>query len=412
MTSSKPLSVLLAGIGGYGATYLNALLDEGEAHGCRLAGVVDPAADRVPRIDAVRAAGVPVEADLAQFYRGCHEARPDLTVVSTPIHCHVPQTIAALEQSSHVLCEKPVAARIEDVHRAVAARDRAGREVAIGYQWCYSTAVQTLKADILSGRFGAPRWMATLASWPRSEVYYDRNAWAGAIQLPDGTWVFDSPANNALSHYLHHMFYLLGDRVDASGVPVQVTAELYRTNRIGNYDTAAARCTTDRGVEVLFYVTHAAREQMGPRITCVFEQATVEYDPDDGRLRATTTTGSTIDYGDPQHTPVTEKLWQTAAVARGETAVVCGLEAASAQTLAMNGMQSSAPTIVDLPGEAEPGPRAPDDRLHVVPDLLQILEACRADRALPSERHVAWARPGRPVDLRDYDRFPAPTDVA
>ena len=403
MNMARPVSVLLVGIGGYGETYVEAMLKEGEGHGCRLAGVVDPAAERAAHIDAIRALGVPIHADLESFY-GSYRA--DLVVLSTPIHCHVPQIVMALEHGSHVLCEKPVAARIQDVRGAIAARQRAARTVAIGYQWCYSSAVERLKADIMAGRFGAPRWLTMLASWPRSEAYYRRNGWAGAERLEDGTWVLDSPANNAVAHYIHHMFYLLGDRIDRSATPARVTAELYRTNRIGNYDTAMARCHTDGGVEILFYVTHVAREKVGPRITCAFEQATVDYDPDHGGIRATTADGRTIDYGDPQDTPCAAKLWHTVDVVRGEAAVICGLEAASAQTLVINGMQSSVPSIVELPGR--PVSVAADDRLFVVEGLPETLETCRAARALPSEQAVPWAQGGREIDLLGYDHFPLP----
>ena len=46
MNMGRPVSVLLVGIGGYGGTYVEAMLEEGEGHGCRLVGVVDPAAVR------------------------------------------------------------------------------------------------------------------------------------------------------------------------------------------------------------------------------------------------------------------------------------------------------------------------------------------------------------------------------
>jgi len=58
--------------------------------------------------------------------------------VSSPIHCHVPQSVAALRGGSHVLCDKP-SRHGADVDRLADARDRAGRFVMIGYQWSFST---------------------------------------------------------------------------------------------------------------------------------------------------------------------------------------------------------------------------------------------------------------------------------
>ena len=42
MTATDKVSVLLVGIGGYGASYLDALLDEGDLRGAELVGAVDP----------------------------------------------------------------------------------------------------------------------------------------------------------------------------------------------------------------------------------------------------------------------------------------------------------------------------------------------------------------------------------
>ena len=50
--------------------------------------------------------------------------------------------------------------------------------------------------------------------WPRDERYYSRNGWAGVKRTNDGTWILDSPTNNACAHFLHNMFYVLGDRIE------------------------------------------------------------------------------------------------------------------------------------------------------------------------------------------------------
>ena len=50
------------------------------------------------------------------------ETRPDVVVVSTPNHQHLPMTLAALEAGAHVICEKPLAL---DAAEAAAMLDRA-----------------------------------------------------------------------------------------------------------------------------------------------------------------------------------------------------------------------------------------------------------------------------------------------
>src|SRR5439155_21910363 len=91
------------------------------------------------------------------------------------------------------------------------AAESAGRFLAIGYQWSYSTAVQALKRDILQGRFGRPLRFRTSVTYPRSKSYFRRNAWAGRERSEAGDAIYDSPVNNATAHFLHNMLYLLGD---------------------------------------------------------------------------------------------------------------------------------------------------------------------------------------------------------
>ena len=105
--------------------------------------------------------------------------------------------LAALAHGSHVLCEKPLCVTPADATAMTRARDAAGRQVAIGYQWSFSAAIQRLKADILAGVLGRPKRMRCLVLWPRDETYYGRNRWAGAKRDAHGNLVLDRPVNNA-----------------------------------------------------------------------------------------------------------------------------------------------------------------------------------------------------------------------
>ena len=46
--------------------------------------------------------------------------------VSSPVHRHAPETIAAAEAGKHVLCEKPMALDVAEAERMIAACDAAG----------------------------------------------------------------------------------------------------------------------------------------------------------------------------------------------------------------------------------------------------------------------------------------------
>jgi predicted dehydrogenase len=343
---ADPVSMVMVGVGGMGAAYLEALLPRKDDGLFQIAGAVDPQPNRCKQYVEMRALGVPCFVSLQDFYRN---RKADLAVLSSPIQLHMPQTLFALAKGSHVLCEKPAAGAIQEVRAAIEAERASGRWVAVGYQWSFSPAVQALKDDVRSGLFGAAKRFKCLYLWPRDEGYYARNDWAGKRRDAEGAWVLDSPVQNAMAHDLHNMFYILGRKTETSARPAEVEAELYRANAIENFDTAAVRVRTEEAVELLFYVSHASDGDRGPVVRYEFEKAVVRCDSRTSGLWAEFPGGGRKDYGVPDAEPM-NKLWQSIAGARGESArPLCGLEAAASQTLCVNGIQDSMPEIRDFP---------------------------------------------------------------
>lgn len=385
-------------VGGYGEFYVKALLEEGAKHGARIAGVVDPFADTCGQIDELKRLGVPICNTLDEFYAQ-HNA--DLAVISSPIHFHCTHTCRALKAGTNVLCEKPLGATVQEADRMIEESGRTGRFVDIGYQWSHSEAIQRFKADVMAGDFGSPVRLKTIVLWTRNETYYNRNSWAGAKMSADGSWILDSPVNNATAHYLHNMFYVLGEQIDRAARPLSVTAELYRANPITNYDTGVVRCRTNTGVEILYYAAHPVATSRGPDFVYEFEQATVRIA---GReeLGVEFKDGKTRNYGSP-HTDGRRKLWHCIDAVRTRGSVLCPPEAARSQTLCMNGMHESMPEITEFPR----GLIGVKDGVTFVDGLSEVLSESYSRNALPSELDVAWARKGREVDLANYTRFPA-----
>jgi predicted dehydrogenase len=397
----KPVSIVLVGIGGMGSVYLAELLRNIERRVFTLSGTVDPFPQNCPYLAELDARKVPIFSSLEEFYS---RDRADLAIISSPIHFHSSQTCLALEQGSDVLCEKPAAATIQEVRAMREMEKKTGRRVSVGFQWSFSDAVQGLKKDIQAGRFGLPKRLKCLYLWPRDEAYFRRNDWAGKKKDAAGRWILDGPANNAMAHDLHNMFYVLGDKRETSAVPISVEAELYRAYDIENCDTAAIRCFTAGRTEILLLVSHAISVDRGPVFLYEFECGRIEGAGRNSEMRASSAAGQ-ISYGSPDSRPL-KKMWDAVESVERGTPPVCGLEAAMSQTLCVNGAQESRPRVTCFPEDTVSVKGDPGKESISVSGLAETLLKCYERGLLPSELGASWSSKGRLIRLDGYTHFP------
>jgi predicted dehydrogenase len=398
---SQQVKVALVGIGGYGDSYLTALLQKHAQNdpAISLVGVVDPMPQRCRRLDEVRSARVRIHSDLPSLYA---ESKPDLLMMATPIHLHAPHTCWALDQGSNVLCEKPLAATVRDARRIAAAEKLADRFVAIGYQWSFSNAIQQLKQDVRAGLFGKPLRLKSIVLFPRGIDYFSRNDWAGKIKTSSGEPVFDSPANNAAAHYLHNMFYLLGSSRQTSAMPLTVQAELYRANEIENYDTAVMRVKVDCGAELLFYTSHTIPPRLGPIARYEFEDAVISYEAESSvGFIARFRNGRVKRYGEP-NLERSQKMWQSVEAARSGEPVACGPSASMAHVLCIAAAQASMPSIRAFPQSLITREQAGDSEMVCVTGLHDALVQCYDQGILPSEHGgLEWSNRAEVIQVND-----------
>ena len=405
---NHPTTLALLGVGGYGWVYTQPLLDPtlSAKHNVRLIAGVDPNPASARHFHELTAAGVPIYATTAELYAN---QRPDVVILASPIHFHCEQVIEALAHGCHVLCEKPLCVTIEQAQQMRQAADRSATQVAIGYQWSFSPAITKLKADILAGDFGQARRARSLTLWPRDETYYTRNGWAGRVSAAGGRPVMDSPINNACAHFLHNLLYLLGPRARRSATPLAVTAELYRAHPIETFDTAAVRATVYGNVDVLMLASHATAETREPVFEIEFDRAIVRYSaektaiPGDtgDHLIATPADGSVRDYGRPSGSTDVTKLWSSVESFRAGTPTLCGIDAATPQTLVVCAADASCPRPTAFPSDLVNITGEPGRRKTGVVGLAEVMTRAYAEWALPSEMGVPWAAPGRPVRVAD-----------
>ena len=390
------VNIALAGLGGFGHIYVNGLLAETTRPVKFVAGI-DPAPERCNRLADLQAKGIPIYSSLDAFFA---KGKCDLIILSSPLQLHCEQVCQALAHGCHVLCEKPLGASPEQAKQMIQARDKSGKQVAIGYQWSYAPAITRLKQDILAGRLGRPLRMRCIVLWPRDHKYFTRSSWAGKQRDEHGRLVLDSPVNNACAHYLHNMFYILGEAPDKSAFPKIVQAELYRANAIENYDTGVIRASTSSGVEIMFVTSHAIARAHEPAFVYEFENATACYGDSWGNeLTVKYNNGMVEKYGPLPEGVSLDKLWAMVdSIGRGEP-VACGPEAASAQTRCMYAAQQSMPQIRPFPPSLTRCTPLNDSQLTWVEGLDRILENCYTQYRLPSELGISWAHAGERINL-------------
>lgn len=323
------VSVLVVGINGYGDVYMNALLKRTDTV---IVGVVEIAPERSRYYGKLQSNHIPIYTTLREFYLN-HQA--DLAIISTPIHLHTEQIVAALKNDSFVLCEKPLTSESKDFTILDEAVQQSGKWAAIGFNWSFSETMKAVKHDRISGVFGCAKTLRTLVSWPRSITYFNRTNWAGKRYMLKEEAVFDSVANNAAAHFLHNMLYVLGDELDSCIQPTTVEADLYKANAIETFDTCAIRVKTADGADLLFYASHSTKEEFGPQFEYEFEHATVKYKCEDntGKVIAYFRDGSIKEYGtlDVNHKEGLTKLdICIEAVQKNSTVVPCTHETAKA----------------------------------------------------------------------------------
>lgn len=146
---SQPFRIGIIGVAGIAnahAEHLRKLNDPGV--------VIAAAADIKPEALAKFAAAQGVTATYADHRVMLREAKLDAVAVCTPNFLHKQHTIDALEAGCHVIVEKPMAMNAAECEAMIAARDRSGRQLVVGFQQRFSDKARFLRSQIAAGVLG------------------------------------------------------------------------------------------------------------------------------------------------------------------------------------------------------------------------------------------------------------------
>ena len=218
--SDGPFRLILVGCGRISERHFEAIEEHPEL---TLVAVNDELSDRA------RAAGEKYGVPAFTSYAGMlKETDADAAVICTPSGLHPRHGIMAAERGLHVICEKPMATRLEEADQLVRTCDEAGVHLFVVKQNRLNPGVVLLKRAIEEERFGRIYMASVRVFWNRPQSYYDMAPWRG-------TWEFDGGAfMNQASHYVDLVQWLMG--------PVESVAAKTATlgRRIESEDSGAA----------------------------------------------------------------------------------------------------------------------------------------------------------------------------
>ncbi len=249
----------------------------------------------------------------------------------------------------------------------------------------------------MDGKFGKPLRMKSLVLWPRNADYFNRSGWAGKKYSPNGEMIFDSVANNATAHFLHHLLYLSGDQIEKSAEINQISAELYRANPIETFDTCAVHLHTKNDIEIIYLASHAVADEHRPQYELEFEDATITYDPEGERsgIVAKWHDGTEKEYDDPEKNHLAKLGIMIKAIQTEEQSILCGAEAAKAHVQAIYGMHQSIKEIPSFPQHWLAYNE--ENKLTTVQGLDETLKQCYRQFCLPNDLGVEWSETGNIV---------------
>jgi predicted dehydrogenase len=236
------------------------LLGNGRIHGATLAAVCD--------IDSSRARslgeqfGTPYFKD---FHTMLRSTELDAVSVLTPSGFHAQNVVDLAPYRKHIVVEKPMALRLDDADRMIAACAENGVKLFVVKQNRFNVPVVKLREALVEGRFGKLFLGTVRVRWSRDQSYYDQDAWRG-------TWALDGGVlANQASHHIDLLEWMMGDIESVFAMGVTALAN------IETEDTAIATLKFKSGALGLVEATTAVRpKDLEGSLSVLGEKGTVE----------------------------------------------------------------------------------------------------------------------------------------
>lgn len=172
-----------------------------EADGTRLVAVCDRVSDNAQRL-----AG---EFGADRIYTDYDHmlADPDLDAVCicTPSGLHAGMALAAMAAGKHVLTEKPVGIRLEDIDQVISASRRSGLKLGVVSQMRTIPVWRRVRQAVQGGKLGRMVLADMVMKFFRGQSYYDTSGWRGTWSLDGGGALMNQGV-----HYIDLLLWIMG----------------------------------------------------------------------------------------------------------------------------------------------------------------------------------------------------------
>ena len=155
----RKLGVALLGLGKYSTGQLAPALQQTKL--CQLAGIVTSSPQKAAQWKQKYNLADKNIYDYMTFDRIVDNPDIDIVYVVTPNALHAEYAVRAAQAGKHVICEKPMATTEADARRMIAASQKAGKKLSIGYRLHFEPHNQGMMlARSRRNRAAVPIWMS------------------------------------------------------------------------------------------------------------------------------------------------------------------------------------------------------------------------------------------------------------
>ena len=271
-------------------------------------GIFTMHATSVAQLDNAKIVGVcdikKDRADLAASKYGCNAyydykdliatEKPDVLHICVPHYMHPIITKYALLNGVNVLCEKPMAIKLEDAVENVNLAKEKGLKYGVIFQCRYNNSSRLVKENLDNGKLGKIISARVVLTWKRDDNYYANSDWKGTWDKEGGGVIIDQAI-----HSLDLANWFINDEV------VSIKASLHNRGH-KNFeveDTGEGFIRYKNGATLGFWAmnNYGIDEPIEIRLYCTNGKAVLSYDDatvtfNDGTTLSTKTESDGIEY--------------------------------------------------------------------------------------------------------------------